>query len=316
MSSFWPRRSLAIAMIGASLTIAGVARGQAPANPQAKAEEEKAVDQVAQDFSRAYNAGQAKDVAALYAPDGELIDENGDRVVGRDAVQEVYALLFRDQPGSTITIAKESLRFVTPNVALEEGLTTVKVGGKADSEEIRRYRLIYVKQGDKWLYSSVREEQETSLPPHQRLKALEWLVGDWIDESSDSTVHVTGRWSEDQNFLLRDFVIHVEGKPVMKVQERIGWDPLRRQFKAWVFDSEGGHSESLWSRQGESWMIKSNGVLSDGRVVSATHVLSRQGPRTVHWTSVERTIGGRTAADVDDFVMVRQPPKPVSNPVK
>ncbi len=316
MKSPWLLRTLSLAMIGAWLSISGAARGQQSASPRGTAEAEKAVDGVAQEFVRAYNAGKAKEVADLYAQDGELIDELGDRVVGREAIQDVYAMVFRDQPGSTIAIAKESLRFLTPEVALEEGLTTVKPGGKAEAAEVHRYRLIYVKQGDKWLYSSVREEHEAALPPHERLKVLEWLVGDWLDESSDSTVHVTGRWSEDQNFLLRDFVVHVEGRPVMKVEERIGWDPLTRQFKAWVFDSEGGHSESLWSRQGDAWTIKSRGVLADGRAVSATHVLSRQGPKTLHWTSVERTVGGRTVADVDDFVMVRQPPKPTASAVK
>ncbi len=316
MTVFWPRWSVALAVIGICASSASFALAQAPATKPASSEAEKALDQVAGAFAQAYNAGKAKDVAELYAKDAELIDENGDRVVGRPAIEEVYALLFRDQPGSKISIAKESVRFLTPDVATEEGLTSLKVGGKAEVEEIRRYRLIYVKQAGKWLYSSVREEHEPFLPPHERLKSLAWLVGDWIDESSDSTVYVSCHWSDDKNFLLRDFVIHVQGKPVMKVQERIGWDPLTRQFKGWVFDSEGGHSENHWSRQGDAWTIKSNGVLPDGRVVSATHVLSRRGSQTIHWTSVERTVGGHTAADVDDFVMVRHPPKPASSPAK
>ena len=93
------------------------------------------------------------------------------------------------------------------------------------------------------MYSSVREELEPGLPHQERLKELEWLVGDWIDESSESVIHGTCRWSADKNFLLRDFTIQSEGKPVMTVTQRIGWDPLSKQIKSWVFDSEGGYGD-------------------------------------------------------------------------
>ena len=33
------------------------------------------------------------------------------------------------------------------------------------------------------------------------------------------------------------------GMPVLSGTQRIGWDPLNRQFKTWIFDSEGGHAE-------------------------------------------------------------------------
>ena len=31
--------------------------------------------------------------------------------------------------------------------------------------------------------------------------------------------------------------------PVMTISERIGWDPLSRQIKSWVFDSRGGYGD-------------------------------------------------------------------------
>ena len=38
--------------------------------------------------------------------------------------------------------------------------------------------------------------------------------------------------------------------------QRIGWDPLTKQFKSWVFDANGGYGEGLWMRQGDQWVIK------------------------------------------------------------
>ena len=143
------------------------------------------------------------------------------------------------------------------------------------------------------MYSSVREEHPTGLAHHERLKELEWMVGEWLDESSDSIIHATCRWSDDKNFLLRDFVIHVQGKPVMNVTQRIGWDPLTKQIKSWVFDSDGGYGDALWTRNGNQWIIKSTGVLPDGRIATATNILTRTGPNAARWASTERTVGGQ-----------------------
>ena len=136
------------------------------------------------------------------------------------------------------------------------------------------------------------------------------MVGEWLDESSDSIIHATCRWSDDKNFLLRDFVIHVQGKPVMNVTQRIGWDPLTKQIKSWVFDSDGGYGDAFWARNGNQWIIKSTGVLPDGRIATATNILTRTGPNTARWASTERTVGGEVAPDHHESVMVRRPPPP------
>ncbi len=38
-----------------------------------------------------------------------------------------------------------------------------------------------------------------------RLKQLDWLVGNWVDEADDSVVHFSTRMSRSGNFLIRDF---------------------------------------------------------------------------------------------------------------
>ena len=76
---------------------------------------------------------------------------------------------------------------------------------------------------------------------------LEWLVGDWVDEGDHGVVHTTCRWSDDKSFLLREFTIKVPGQPISSGAQRIGWDAGREQFRSWVFDSDGGHSEGLWT---------------------------------------------------------------------
>ena len=177
---------------------------------------------------------------------------------------------------------------------------------------MRNYDVVYVKQRGRWLYASVREEHPKGITPHERLKELEWMIGEWVDESSDSTVHATCRWSEDKNYLLRDFTIHIHGKQVMTVSQRIGWDPLNKQIKSWVFDSEGGFGGAVWAKNGEQWMIKSSGVTPDGKTATATNVLTRISPNQARWTSHERTVGGESVPESAEYVMVKRPPQPLS----
>jgi hypothetical protein len=164
------------------------------------------------------------------------------------------------------------------------------------------------------MYSTVREEYASGLTHHERLRELEWLIGDWLDETPDSVVRATCRWSEDQNFLLRDYTINVQGKSVMTVTERIGWDPATRQVRSWVFDSEGGFGSGIWSRSGNEWLIKSWGILPDGRSATATHILTRLGTRSARWVSTERTVGNQSVGDYAEYSLVRQPPRPQTLP--
>jgi uncharacterized protein (TIGR02246 family) len=271
-------------------------------------EDEKAIRDLASAFRRAFAAADARAIAAMYSEDAELIDELGVRTEGRSAIEDVYNSMFHSRPGATIAVAVESLRFLSPEVAKEEGHTRVT---RADGPEtVRRYTALCVKKDGRWLYASDREEHSSSVPHHEHLKSLDWLVGDWVDQNSDSTVYATCRWSPDKNFLLRDFTVNRQGRPVMTVSQRIGWDPRTRQVKAWVFDSEGGYGDELWARNGKQWVIKSTGVLPDGRTASSTLLLSPDGPNKTRWSSTERTIGEQSIGEPVEHVMVRRAPAP------
>ena len=199
--------------------------------------------------------------------------------------------------------------FWEADTAKEEGKIRLQPGDGGPTT-IRRYVAFFVKHDGGWRYSCVREDHDVTLSAHDRLESLQWLVGDWIDESDDAVVHVHTDWSKDGNFLLREFTVHVQGKPAMTVDERIGWDPLTRQIKSWVFDSAGGHGEGLWTPDATRWIIKSTGVLPDGRVAAATHIITKLNNYTYRWASTERTVAGRMVPEAENFVMVRMPPSP------
>jgi uncharacterized protein (TIGR02246 family) len=271
----------------------------------------KAIAGLVASFTKAFNAGNAADAAATFAEDALVVDEQGERTEGRAAIRDQLASSFADDPGSTIAIAEDSLRFLGPDTALEEGRTTITPAGAGAGAvpEVTRFTVVYVKHDGHWLQSAVRDEASHDLTPHDRLKELEWLVGEWINESEDAVVQTTCKWADNGNFLIREFTMKTRGQPVLSGTQRIGWDPTRRQFKTWIFDSEGGFGEGYWTRNGDQWVIKAEGVRQDGQHASATNIITRLGKDRASWQSVDRTVGGAAVPGVDEFTIVRKPPE-------
>ncbi len=272
-------------------------------------DDEAAIAALVASFTKAFNAGDATAAAATYAEDALAVDEQGERTEGRAAIQARLAATFAANPGSTISIKVDALRFLGPDTALEEGRTIITPAGPGGSPEITRFTVVYVKKDGRWLQSAVRDEIAHDLTPHDRLKELEWLVGEWVNESQDAVVHTTCKWSDDGNFLLRDFMMKTRGQTVLSGTQRIGWDPVRHQFRTWIFDSEGGFGEGFWTREGDQWVIKSEGVRQDGQHASVTNIISRLGKDRASWKSVDRTIGGAAVPGIDEFTIVRKPPE-------
>ena len=125
------------------------------------------------------------------------------------------------------------------------------------------------------------------------------------------------RWADNQSFLIRDYQVEVNGEKATSGTMFVGWDPQTGQIKSWLFDSDGGHGEGLWTRTGEKeWVVKAQGVLRDGRPTSATQIHVILNKDSVKTSSIDRIIGGQTAPDIADVLMVRKPPQPGRAPAQ
>jgi len=317
MKKVLPMLLVALVATGTTLCAQGLTRSR-PARPGAaqpakaaaeRADDEKAIRALLDAFTKAFDAGDATAAAATYTDDGIVVDEQGERIEGQADIRDQYARSFADNPGSTISVQVESLRFLGPETAIEEGRTTIKPAGGAGAPDVSRFVAVYVKQGGQWRQAVVRDQPAPDVTPHDRLKELEWLVGDWVNESQDAIVSTTCTWAKGGNFLDREFTMKTEGRPVLTGTQRIGWDPLKKQFKTWIFDSEGGHGEGYFTRTGDEWVVKVEGVREDGQPASATNIITRLGKDRMSWQSVQRTLGGAAIPGVDEFVVVRKPPE-------
>jgi len=304
-----------LAAVGAVVTLLlfGLARSQPPTDataghvpvPEKKAAYQE-VAETARAFDAAYNAHDADAVARLFAENAELADEGG-MIQGRAAIRDAFAEVFTDFPEGTIQTVVEDVRFPAPGIAIEQGRTLVVREPNGPVIE-RSYVVIHARRDGRWEIASVQDAPAEDAPsPADALADLDWLVGDWIDESDTSLVETRCRWSDDGSWLLQDYVMHLADGPAMSGTQRIGWDPSLQQVRSWSFDSEGGFIEGVWTFDGTRWTAQVHGVAASGAVGSATRVLTPLGGDAYLLQTFHRVLDGESFPD-NEVTVVRRPP--------
>jgi uncharacterized protein (TIGR02246 family) len=283
--------------------------GEQGAASQEREPDVRAITDLLASFVKTYNSKDPKALGALFTPEAEIEDEDGDITRGRDAIVAHFAETFAGSEAGTLVVNTESLRFLGSDLAIEEGTASLTVSAGA-TPQTNRYSVIYARQGGRWLHARIRDEQPDEVSPHEQLRQLEWMLGEWVNESDDGIVKTHCKWSDNGNFLLREFDVKVEGRIALSGTQRIGWDGQRKQFRMWVFDDRGGFAEGLLSRDGDRWITKASGVRSDGQSVSTTTAFTALGKDRILWEMLERTIGGEVVPGTDQYYLVRRAPLP------
>lgn len=257
---------------------------------------------------KAFNAGQVAGVVAQFAAEGELIDEEGNLYRGEKELAALFTKFFERFPGAKLAMEIESIRAIGPNLAMEEG-TRYIAAREGVAKATLRYSAVRTRTAaGQWLIASIREFNNDPLPtPHERLAALGWVVGDWVNEGTDGLVKISFRWSEEGNFILGDYQVHLTGRPAMKSTQRIGWDPVAGRIRSWLFDADGGFAEGHWAAVEGGFVVKSNSSNPDGSSGSVTMTITPKGKDHFTMTGTDRIIGEARAPDFEVSV-VRQPP--------
>lgn len=257
-------------------------------------------------FVEQYNAHDADKLAGLFATDARMVFQDGTEVNGTAQIEQAFADEFAERSQAAVSVDVDSIRFLTPDVAVEEGMTSLFPDGETLTSQ-GRYTVLHLKKDGRWTMQSVRVVEEESVSAYGALQPLEWLVGEWVDEGRDELVETKFRWDENKTYLLEEFQIVQDGKVVIKGTQRIGWDPQAKQIRSWTFDDAGGFGDATWTPVGEMWVCKVKGIDADGTSVSATRTLSRATSERVIWRATERLAGNEQLPDLAT-TMVRKPP--------
>ncbi len=283
-----------------------------PGDKPVSSEQAAAIEEIRltdESFAKAYAKGDAKAVAAHFTADAEYVDEAGTIFHGRQAIEETLTEYFVQHPHCTLEMDIDTVRFISPGVAVEDGITTITHEEDGSESIDSRYTTVHVKVGGKWLAASVRDQAPKERRQHRaELRQLDWLNGDWIDEGDDSIVSFSCQSTDKGNFLLRKFNIQIAGRDAMSGTQRIGWDPLTGKLRTWMFDSEGAYADGLWHRDGDNWVLKTTGTTADGESASSTSIYTLVNDHTMTWQSIDQEIAGVQQPDSEVVTIVRRSP--------
>jgi uncharacterized protein (TIGR02246 family) len=294
----------------------------APAREEAADGQEQAIREVIASFKTAFDKADADTIAALCAEDAQVVGPEGNAVKGRAAILQQFQTYFAENPGATVELDVQSLRFLTPDVAQEEGVARVTTSPDAEPGE-SRYSVLYVRKDGKWLQQEVRDYPSAAavaegteaadaaeIAFENPMSRLDWLIGEWVDESPTQVITHRCRYILGGKYIVREYSTSYDENDSVSGAHVIGYDPQSGLIKSWGFDAEGSHGEALWTRDGDRWVIKMNGVLGDGRTVSATQILEKINNNSLRMVSLERTLGDTMAPDRDEVILVRKPLDP------
>lgn len=270
--------------------------GQDEPNP-----DKAAIVKMAASYVDAFNKRDAGLVAQHWAENGEFVDGNGDTVVGRDKIKRAMEEQFQSMKADhVLSVTIHRISFVTKNVAIEVGVADVS-GSQTE------YTAVHKKEGDSWKLHSIRESvvSDSSALKENKLVELEWMVGEWVDESDEAVVRSSCRWSKNNHFLINNFKVETPGTDPMQGTQVIAYDAAKGKVRSWTFDSRGRIAEGTWTRKGDQWVVRSKSVTSDGLSASGTNILTVKNNNEYNWKSINRKIDGEKLPDIDPVNVVR-----------
>jgi len=280
------------------------------------AQDEAAIRAAAESYRAALERGDTKALAGLWTEDGDIVDADGAVLPGRETVA-VEGPRPAGQERPRIEMGETSLRFVADDVAIEDGSVKVTVPDMP-TPFIGRFSATWVRQDGTWKIAAVRESRGDVGTGDERLQDLEWMVGNWtvVEERpenappSPAAIDMKVRWNPEKTFLLRDVHIHPRDSDTggIHITQRIGWDPLSRRIRSWVFSSDGGHGEATWSRDGATWVARTLSVMPDGSQTATINIYAYDGADRCTWRSLPTHAGGEHTPPIT-MTMTRVPAK-------
>ncbi len=260
-----------------------------------------------QSYVVAFNGRDAETLAAHWAPEGVYISRaTGDQVVGRDAMVAEFTEMFSQESVPGLAVSTQSIEFISPNVALERGIAVVSYA--EDDVVETAYSVVFIKIDGKWLIDRVTEDEiVVQISNSDKLLPLEWMIGEWVDETESMSIDVNCQWTRNQNYISRTFKVTGDDIESAGLQI-IGWDPVNNQIRSWLFDTDGSFVSGTWTKSEEQdrWVVQSVATLVDGSQGSYTSIFEPLEDGSYSWRKVNRVLNGELLPSLDEVIVQRK----------
>lgn len=280
-----------------------------PATAQASrnghAADDAAIQKNAEAFVEAFHKGDAKAIAAFWTTDGDYTDQLGKRLTGREAIEKSFAEFFAENSGAKLRIEIDSIKFITAEVAIEDGMTAVMTPDGAPPSRAK-YTIVHVKKDGKWLIGSVRESAFVPPSNSEHLRKMEGVIGSWASEPVNGEVtRIIFNWAENQSFITATFANTFKNITIGGGTQWIGWDPAGKTVRSWSFQTNGGFGEGTWTQSGKTWTVKTTATLPDGTKATATDEITVIDEDTVSFQAKDRMHDGKPLPDIKAIKLTR-----------
>lgn len=274
-------------LLAAPLPAQDTARATSASAPAADV---AAIRAAAAAYREALARGDAPAIRAAWTADGDVIDGLGNVMLAGELAAVSGEQTHTDRPAAPV--GETRLRFIAPNVAVEDGVLDVILPGMTMPLP-GSFTAMWVRQGDTWKLAGVREAERPVVADASSLEDLDWMVGEWVLEPEDDpesneagSMEMTVHWDAGRTFLVREARLtppEDSGESVVELQQRIGWDPLVGRIRSWSFSTDGSRAEATWFRDGTSWIARGASVLPDGSQVNSTNIYTFDGRDRCVW---------------------------------
>ncbi len=255
---------------------------------------------------QAYNNADTHAMASFWSSEGEYVSPSGEEEAkGPEKIQEALAAFFAKNKGVRLKTTVSHVEILSPDRATATGIAVYE--SPQESPEKAGFIATLHKEKGKWKLMRVEEDESASpSEAESHLKELSWLIGEWIDRDENASVDTVFQWTKNFSFITGSFTVAVKDRVDLEGTEVIGWDPVDKKLRSWIFDSSGGFGEGTWSHEGNRWVVKTRSVLRSGKKASSINIYTPVNSDTFTWQSVGREVGGELLPNIGEVTVVRK----------
>lgn len=257
-------------------------------------------------YAAAFNKHDPHAMVSYWSESGELYNPiTGETVQGREKLEEQLKKWFTLRHADQMELKLGGTAAGEKGELVQEGLFKITFTDEREPVEIA-FEATLIQEDLKWQIKKIRiVNMDAAASNAKHLQPIAWLLGQWEDKDEDSNVKTRAHWDKHHNFIIQDYEISVLGQNVLEGKQIIGWDPLKKRIRSWMFDSDGGFGEGRWYERNGSWYVDSHYVLGDGRKASAVYIYTPVDAKQYKWASEGRDLDGEILPNVEPVEVYR-----------